>query len=104
MFDALENARRIIHQLSALVAEIARHDADLARQLRKAATSIPFNVAEGRQRAGKDREHHYRVALGSAAEAVEALHVALAWRYIADAGEALALLDRGRAMLWRLTH
>jgi len=34
----------------------------------------------------------------------EALEVALAWGYVTDAREALAMLDRVRAMLWKLTH
>jgi len=45
-------------------------------------------------------------AAGSAAEAGEALHVAVSWGYV-DAGaasDALATLDRLRAVLWRLTH
>ena len=89
-----------------LVESIARKDPDLARQLRRAGTSIPLNVAEGAQRRGKDRAHSYPIAAGSAAESVEALLSAIAWDYItdADAADALAHLDRERAMLWRLTH
>ena len=104
MFDALEVAHQIVRLMARLIDDVARRDPDLARQMRKATTSIPLNVAEGRQRAGKDVRHHYRVAGGSAAELVSQLQVALDWGYIADASAVLALLDRERAMLWRLTH
>jgi len=101
--DALDIAHQVIRQVRALVAAIAACDPDLARQIRRAATSVPLNLSEGRQRAGKDRKHLWRVAAGSAAETAEALHVAVSWGYV-DAADALASLDRVRAMLWRLTH
>jgi len=105
-FDALDIAHQVIRELRPLVAAIAASDPDLARQIRKAATSVPLNVSEGRQRAGKDRKHLWRIAAGSAAETVEALHAAVSWGYVDDAAAvaALASLDRVRAMLWRLTH
>jgi len=105
-FDALGLAHQLITQLREPVAAIAVADGDLARQLRRAASSVPLNLSEGRQRAGRDRTHLWRVAAGSAAEAGEALHVAVSWGYVdADAAaDALATLDRLRAVLWRLTH
>ena len=105
-FDALTVAHQVIAQLRSLIADIAAADPDLARQLRRAATSVPLNLSEGRQRAGKDRTHLWRVAAGSVAECTAALGIALEWRYIepADASPALELLDRLRAIVWRLTH
>jgi len=46
------------------------------------------------------------VAAGSAAEATAGLRIAVDWAYVDDAHAApgLALLDRVRAMCWRLTH
>lgn len=85
---------------------IARRDADLARQLRRAVASVPLNLAEGAQRCGKDRAHLYRVAAGSLAEAESALRLARAWGFVdgSDMGVVEAIADRLRAMLWRLTH
>jgi four helix bundle protein len=70
------------------------------------ASRVPLNLAEGRRRVGKDRLHHFRIAAGSAAEVRVALLVARAWGDLEarDVEEALLLLDRLLAMLWRLTH
>jgi four helix bundle protein len=105
-FDAYEVSVELISALRGVVAVIARHDPDLARQLRRAATSVPLNLAEGNQRAGRDRLHLFRVADGSAREVLASLDAAAAWGYL-DAGTispVFALADRVAAMLWRLTH
>ena len=105
-FDAYEVSIQLIRSLAAPVGVIARYDPDLARQLRRAATSVPLNVAEGNRRIGKDRLHLFRVADGSAREVLAGLEAAAAWGYL-DAGAvspAFALADRVAAMLWRLTH
>jgi len=106
MFDALERALALISLLRRVLARIAAKDPDLARQIRKAASSIPLNLAEGRERVGRDRAHHYRIALGSTAEVAAALAVAERWGYVEaeDLAEALVAIDRVRAMLWRLTR
>jgi four helix bundle protein len=106
MFEVLETAVELVAALRAPVASIAAKDPDLARQLRRAAASVPLNIGEGNQRCGGDRAHHFRIAAGSAAETVMALRVAQAWGYAdGDAlASALALCDRVKAMLWRLTH
>ena len=105
-FEALTVSQAFIEQLGGTCAQIALRDRDLARQLRRAASSIVLNLAEGRQRAGGDRGHAYRIAAGSAAEVTAALDVAVAWRHItrAQRAELDTLLDRMRAMLWNLTH
>ena len=81
-------------------------DADLHRQVKRAATSVPLNIAEGARRAGRDRRHHWRVAAGSAAEVRVALRTAVAWGDLDEAltEQPLGLLDRVLAMLWRLTR
>ena len=105
-FEALELSHVFIAQLREPVAAIALCDGELARQLRRAASSVSLNLSEGRLRAGRDRKHLYRIAAGSAAETGAALQVAVSWGYVdaTVAAEALATLDRLRAMLWRLTH
>ena len=105
-FDTMDVSLDMVGQIARPIATIAKSDPDLARQLRRAAVSVPLNVAEGRQRAGRDQLHLYRVAAGSLAEVRVALEVARAMGYVAadDVAAGLALGDRVAAMLWRLTH
>ena len=60
-------------------------DADLARQLRRAASSVVLNVAEGSGCRDGNRRLRYETALGSAREVVACLDVAVAWGDVADA-------------------
>ncbi len=105
-FQALEIALSMIGSLRAPLAKIARHDRDLARQVRKAAASVALNLGEGRRRSGGDRLHLWRVAGGSADETRIALLIAVAWAYIDqdEVAEALGLLDSLLAITWKLTH
>ena len=48
-------------------------DGPLKDQARRAADSVVLNLAEGAYQAGKERELHFRVARGSAAEACAVL-------------------------------
>ncbi|TNF38416.1 MAG: four helix bundle protein [Deltaproteobacteria bacterium] len=63
---------------------IGRRDADLARQLRRAAASVPLNIAEGSGSLGGTRRARYANALGSAYEVAACLDVAAAMRCIPD--------------------
>ena len=66
---------------------------DLSRQIRRAASSVTLNIAEGAGRTGKDRLYHYRVARGSAQEVRSGLKLAVAWQHIHQ-GKIDASLDR----------
>lgn len=105
-FEAFELSLQAITSLRMPLERLQSHDASLASQLRRAASSVSLNLNEGRRRVGKDRLHHWRIAAGSADEVRASLRVALAWGYVEEAmvSEPLALLDRILAMLWRLTH
>lgn len=104
-FEAEGVALEIVGEM-AVILRMIRGNRDLVDQMRRAATSIALNVAEGAERRGKDRPLHFSYAAGSARELRAALFVAEKWRYV-DA-EALrrvrGLIDRELAMLWRLTH
>ncbi len=78
----------------------------LADQLIRSASSVPANLAEGAGRAGRDRQYHWRVAYGSALETDSHLRLLLAVGAIdpEQARRALELLDRTRALTWRLIH
>ena len=99
-------ARDIIRALRAPLARIRREDGDLARQLRRSASSIALNISEGERRAGRDATYHFRVAAGSAKETQSNLLAAEAWGYVTDEdiAEPLRHIDRELGLLWGLTH
>ena len=103
-FVALELSLDLIRALGPVVVAIGRQDPDLARQLRRAASSVALNLGEGSERAGRDRTHCYRVAAGSHREVATALRVAGAWGYVGDLGKVSEVVDRLAAILFRLTH
>jgi four helix bundle protein len=106
MFQCLEVAHEAVQHVGPIVRSVRREDPNLADQLRRAATSVVSNIHEGRGLTGARAVQHFRYALGSANEVASQLRLAAAWGYVdADAiAASLALLDRVRAMLWRLTH
>jgi len=105
-FLAYDNAIEIITALKPALDELKRHNKDLADQLRRAASSIALNVAEGSRRTGKDRIHFYRIAAGSAAESSAAIDVAAAWGEISEeaASRVRTRLDRELRLLRGLTR
>ena len=106
MFDALEVSIAFLEQLTSVEAHIRTKSSPLAKQLSRAAESIALNLAEGRERRDGDRRRHFEMAAGSASEVTAALRIARVRRYITadEQAAADALLDRLRAMLYRLTH
>jgi four helix bundle protein len=75
MLDALRTMRKV-------VATIEKRDSDLARQLRRAASSVVLNVGEGSGSSGGNRTARYRTALGSARETLACLRVTEACGYV----------------------
>jgi len=104
--EAHELALQAITLVRPIIEKVARHDADLARQMRKAATSAPSNLAEGNRRKGGDRYHLFSVALGSADELKTQLRITRAWGYVPDAqlDPAIEIVDRVCAMTHRLLY
>ena len=105
MFIAYEVSLDAIRSLRTIVPLIAARDVDLADQLRRAASAVPLNLAEGRRRRGRDRTRVWRIAAGEAQEALAALEVAAAWSIVDDAvlAESRGHLDRVLRLLWPLT-
>ena len=102
-FDCLEVAHEAADRIGPIAKAIAQHDRDMAIQLRRAAASMVNNIDEANGNAGGRRTEHFRYALGSAREVCSQLRLSRSWGYVADVSAPLALLDRVRAMLWRLT-
>jgi len=98
---ALDASLELVRALRRIVDRLSQADRDLARQIRRAATSITLNLAEGSGRSGKDRMHCFRIAKGSALEVEAALQLTVAWGF-AEEGEvtpALNLVRRCQAMI-----
>src|ERR1700731_4114586 len=90
----------VLRALRPIVTQIEVHDRDLARQLRRAASSVALNVSEGSGSNGGTRRERYRNALGSARETGACLDVSLALGYVEEIdADLLDSLDRVRATL-----
>ena len=103
-FHVYGAALGVVAGLRPVLDGLMKSDRALADQLRRAASSVVLNIAEGNRRAGKDRLQFFRIAAGSAAEVRAVLDVARAWGMVGAAPAAEAELDRVLAMLWKLTH
>ncbi len=97
MLRIYETIIDVMRGLRPIIARIEAHDRDLARQLRRAASSVALNVSEGSGSNGGTRRERYRNALGSARETTACIDVAVALGYVegVDAGM-LDALDRVR--------
>jgi|HubBroStandDraft_5_1064220.scaffolds.fasta_scaffold698134_2 four helix bundle protein len=86
-----------------IIRQIAKHDVDLARQTRRAASSIALNTAEGYGNSAGNERLRYRSALGSTQEVRASLDVAEALGYVeAIDADLRDRLDRIAATLYRL--
>jgi four helix bundle protein len=104
MFIAYDVSLQLVSSLRHVVPLVERSDRDLADQLRRAASSVVLNLAEGQRSAKGNKHKHYAIAHGSANEVKAALELARAWGWIDEAREPREILDRLLAILWRLTH
>jgi four helix bundle protein len=99
---------RLAHETVLAVYPVARAFPDderyaLSQQMRKAATSIPANIAEGfGRRTEADRRHFYVVSRGSVEELRYYLMLARDLGYLKDPGALMEKVDRIGAMLFRM--
>ena len=95
----------MVRLLRPVIERIGPKDANLADQLRRAATSVPLNVSEGAYSQGGHVRARFHTALGSAAEIRACLDVAEALGYINHVDASLRdVLDRVVAALHRLAR
>ncbi len=103
MLEIYEVSLSVIRKLRVVVSAIERFDSDLAKQLRRAASSVTLNLAEGSGSQGRNRNARYFNALGSAREVRACVHVAIAWGYVESVDEKmLDEIERIIATLIRL--
>ena len=96
----------IVASVCALANSVQRQDKDLARQMRRAVTSVPLNMQEGLYGRGGTRTARLHDAMGSAKETMACLHVCVAAKYLGQAQVVndLARIDSVVAGLYRLAH
>ena len=92
-----------LRKIAPLVKRIAKHDPDLARQVRRAANSIALNTAEGMGVSGGNEKLRFRTALGSTQETRAGLDIAEVHGYVEVDAQLRDDLDRIAATLYRLT-
>jgi four helix bundle protein len=98
-------AIEMVRDVNALCAMVAKHDADLARQLRRSSMSVVLNIGEGSGSSGGTRRARYESARGSARETLCGLEAAAAVGYV----PALSNAQRNRfdwilGVLHKVTH
>ena len=105
MLDLYHDVRLFQRDAAALCRLIARHDASLASQLRRAAQSVALNLGEGMAASAGDRRRSYGIALREARECRTAIEIANDWGYAVNANDdVLDRLDKIVATLWRLVR
>jgi four helix bundle protein len=89
---------------TSLAGRVPRGYAELSDQLRRAALSVPLNIAEGSGKGDRDAARYYRIARGSALECVAILDAmeALGFAESTEVAGGRVLLERVVAMLTKL--
>jgi len=93
-----------VDDVALLVPCIAHHDPDLAKQLRRASTSVVLNTAEAMFARGRSRTAAYNIALREMRESFAALEVSVRLRYLRPlSAEQSERIDRILGTLYRLS-
>jgi four helix bundle protein len=95
--DAYQAATSFLAEAAKLAVKVPRGQGDLADQLRRAALSVPLNIAEGSGKFSREAIRFYTIARGSALECVAILDALASLGMIEDSE-----LAPGRAFLDRV--
>ena len=99
----MNTAIELVRGMRGTIDCVAQQDADLARQMRRALTSIPLNIAEGERRWNGHGRQRFETAMGSANEVAACLRVADALGYVEVDAALLDGLDKIARTLRRLS-
>ena len=97
---------KVVEEVCRLAGRVQQYDKDLARQMRRACSSVPLNMQEGMYSRGGSKIARFHDAMGSARETMACLHVCIASRYVEREAVARILehIDHVVAGLYRLCH
>ena len=103
VLDSLVEMVRVVH---ALAGKVARHDRDLAQQMKRASTSAALNGSEGLYAKAGKRRSRLEDAVNSSRETLMALRIAGACGYLqpGDTAAAMREVDGVIAVLWVLAY
>ena len=103
ILDSLVEMVRVVHAASA---KVARHDRDLAQQMKRASSSAALNGSEGVWAKAGKRRSRLEDAVNSARETLMALRLAGACGYLGpdEATVAVTEVDSVIAVLWVLAY
>ena len=99
---ALQLSIQTVAAMRSMVTHIDKHDRDLARQLRRAMSSVALNLGEAEGSDAGNRRARLHTALGSARETRVGLQLASAWGYIAS--DELAPIEASLDRVCALTY
>ncbi len=82
MLRVYEEVLEVIRELKDAMGVIEKRDSDLARQMRRAVSSVALNVAEAQGSRGRNGAVRFSTALGSMRETQACLDVAVAMGHL----------------------
>ena len=103
ILDSLVEMVRVVHGVAG---KVARHDRDLAQQMKRSSTSAALNGSEGIWAKAGKRRSRLEDAVNSARETLMALRIAGACSYLPldEAAVAMREVDGVIAVLWVLAY
>ena len=101
-----EKSLDVVRSVVRFSRRVQEEDGDLARQMKRASTSVPLNMQEGMYSQGGNRIARFYNAMASARETMACLHVCVAAEYLpqADVEADLERLDHIIGALWKLSR